>query len=366
MRGYLYNLSLLCLCVTLSLNASAQAYQGMTAGVYPESISDGSSVEAEKKITKNYTVNATDRLAIENEFGKVHVNTWTKNEILVEVTVRVQGKSGNKAQELLNSISISEKKAGGSIFLKTVRSKNFTNNSLTIDYVVNMPAVNPLSITNRFGDVYVADFSGELNVTVNYGAFRGDNFSGDNKSIKVSFGSCSIESIETGNVNAQYSKLNIEKAGKIEVTGMFGKSFIKTVTDLNITQKYGDLDIRSVNQITGTVEFANLMIDKVGKMANMTLRYSGNANFGTIGPGVDLIRINSSFSTLYFRFDEKSSLNLDVESRFGEMKYLGSKYPELRTFKDSKGNNATYQGKIGKSPEGTLIINASYGNIHLQ
>src|SRR6476661_8753086 len=58
--------------------------------------------EKSKRINKVFKVNATDKLDIENSFGKIHINTWDKNEITVEVVMIARANSEEKAQEILD------------------------------------------------------------------------------------------------------------------------------------------------------------------------------------------------------------------------------------------------------------------------
>ena len=60
----------------------------------------------EKKITKEYTVNANALLKINNSYGNVDVITWDQNRITIEVTVKTNGNDEDKVIKKLNDIDV--------------------------------------------------------------------------------------------------------------------------------------------------------------------------------------------------------------------------------------------------------------------
>ena len=63
-------------------------------------------IEKKKVISKSFTVDAKDRLTINNQHGDVKVELWNKNEIKVDITIIGYGTSEEKAQALIDNVSI--------------------------------------------------------------------------------------------------------------------------------------------------------------------------------------------------------------------------------------------------------------------
>src|SRR5277367_3340184 len=80
---------------------------------------NGDNVEKKHTISKSYTVGPDDRLSIENSFGNVIITTWDKNEIQVEVEIGVNAPSEEKAQQMMDVISVKDKQDGHDISFKT-------------------------------------------------------------------------------------------------------------------------------------------------------------------------------------------------------------------------------------------------------
>lgn len=322
----------------------------------------------EKKLSKHYTVSNGDKLSIDNRYGKVHINTWDKNEVTVDVVIRIEAKNDDKAQQLLDRINISERNAGHEISyvteIKNNKVVNLANQKMSIDYTINAPRKNALDITNKFGNVYLDDFDGSLQMDVSYGALKTEKIGGDDKYIKVAFGSASIESLDRGKVEVSYSALNINKAQKLDVLNKFGKSTIGSIQDLKINQQYGDLQLGTVERINGTVSFAGLDVDKLLKSADMNLKYCSRADFGYLGSSVDLVKLNASFGSVFCHVDDDASLAVDINVNFGQVSNH-SRYVNLTSSKpdDDSRNAVSYTGKIGRG-SGKMQLNVSYGNIN--
>ncbi len=132
-------------------------------------------VTKEKKTHNEYKVQDMDRLMIENMYGKVHINTWDKNEITIDISVTVKARTEADAQTVLDRISFvmsSNEEGGHKVFCKTVLEPmrhNIQNSEMTIDYTINAPKKNAIDITNKYGDVYLGDFSGKMRMNVSYG-----------------------------------------------------------------------------------------------------------------------------------------------------------------------------------------------------
>jgi hypothetical protein len=334
------------------------------------SFADDNMVEREKRITKSYTVSANDKLSIENEFGAVNISTWDKNEVSVEILVKSNAKSESKAQEILESVSISDTKTGGAIYLKTIlKSGSYRTGkqSLTIDYKVNMPSTLQLSVVNKFGNVSLPSLTGQLQLKVSYGSIKALKLTGpQEKRIEVSFGSASIDELDNAFVESKYSKLNIDLIGKAEIMNSFGKTKIIEANTLRITQKYGDFELRKVNVLSGSVEFSSVDLDYVNKSVDLHLKYASNADLGIISGNVELIKINAGFSTVYLKFDESANQDFEAHLKYGDIK-LNNQYMKDYVKNTNQNNSSSdYKGKIGKGGSGNLIINSSYTTIHIR
>jgi len=328
----------------------------------------GQTTSKEKKISGRFPADR-GKLVIDNRYGKLDINTWDKNEVTVDITVTAKANSADDAQKILDAISITEPhdKSDG-IYYKTVigKEKNaITNSEMSIDYVINMPRRLTAEFINKYGDIDISDVSGKLIVDLEYGALKTGAITGGDKVIKLSFGSATIASIETGSIKSSYSKLSIDKAGSIEVSNQFEKTVINTVHDLKIGQKYGDLKIGSVSQLEGNVQYAGLVVDKLLKSVQMKVKYASSTKFEYVGPEVDNVDITSSYSNLYFHFDNDASLSGDVDVSFGNVSNSAHSVSLTASGAGTPGQGSAYKCKIGGG-RGALALKVSYGNVAIK
>ncbi len=76
-------------------------------------------VEKTKAYTKTYTISGSDKISVNNQFGEVKIIGWNKNEVKVDVTVISRSSTDERAQEILDRISIEDGKNSGGVYFKT-------------------------------------------------------------------------------------------------------------------------------------------------------------------------------------------------------------------------------------------------------
>ena len=59
-----------------------------------------------KQVKKSYNLTKKTRLAIDNKYGDVHINTWDQNRMEVTVTIKAEKRSEDRAQQLLEQVEI--------------------------------------------------------------------------------------------------------------------------------------------------------------------------------------------------------------------------------------------------------------------
>jgi hypothetical protein len=329
-------------------------------------------VTKQKKVHNQYTVQDMDKLEIDNMYGKVHINTWDKNEITIDIDVTVKANTESEAQEMLDRISFntaSNENGNHSIYCRTMLEPmrhNIRNSEMNIDYTINMPKKNPIDITDKYGNVYVADFSGKMHMNVSYGNLDMQNISGPDKRIKVAFGNARISSLEMGVLDISYSNLTIDKAQNIDVTNKFGKSDISSVQNLSIDQKYGNVEIGTVNKVGGNVEYANFEVDNIVEGIELIAKYCGNIDLRSIGRNVDKVNLDIHYSNLYCHFAEDANLSADIAGTYSNFKKHASFGTIDMTYTDPDDTKSQhFKVKIGKGG-GDMIINAHYSNINFK
>jgi hypothetical protein len=331
---------------------------------------DENLVEKRKTVTYSYSINASDKISLDNQFGDIMVQIWDKNEIKVEITITATANTEARAVDYINSVEVTAKKTDGQVSIKTfIDNDNFGSNwswnrkgddeqkkGLKVDYQVFMPKSNALHVKNSFGNITLPDFTAVLDVNQNYGTFTAEDLTNAQNDIYVQFGKAIIKTMKSGKVNMSYSNLSLDK-----------------VDDLYLHNSFGKINVKEVNKLDGKISYSDGLIGLVKESARIRVEFSGGFKIGSVAKSVDNIDINSSYSSVVLPLEDGGNYDFDVKVSYG-----GFDYPQGTTFtrnseedekkdKHNYGFHPTkyYTGKIGKGG-GKIIIISSFGGVKIK
>ena len=233
-------------------------------------------VEKTKSYSKSYNISNKDKITIENSFGVMKLNTWAKNEIKVDVTITAKGGTDERAQQILDHITIEDGKNNSGVFFKTKMDENkknwnkgdkgYKDEGMHIDYVVYLPATNPLDVQNSFGPMTVPDYNGEASISSKFGSLTTGKIA-NAKLVSIEFGHGEIESINNGKLSIQFSRATINKISGSVKADFQHSSGIKLIVD------------NGIRELTINNSFSTLYLD-VNK--NLGASFDLYTNFGSI------------------------------------------------------------------------------------
>ena len=324
--------------------------------------------EKSKKINKTFSLPAGKKLDIENRFGKVHINTWDKNEATVDINVIARGGSDAKAQEILDKISVDFNEDASTAYCKTnIASLNMNGNkNFEINYTINMPRNNPLRVYNKFGDVYLGSFNGKTELEVAYGNLKTEQLNHLENNIRVSFGGGYIPYAKNCKINVSYadSGFRLGTSESVDMTCSYSKMEIENAGTLLLKSKYCELEIGTAGSIQGTAGYTNFTVRKLSSALNIEARYCGDFEVKSIARTFKSINVANSFSTLELGFSPESNFNFEVGVNFCDltMDKSNTQFSHI----DKQNNSASYKGKYGKSSStGTVFIQSKYGDVRV-
>ncbi len=292
---------------------------------------DDPKVEKRKTFSKSYSISGSDKISVNNQFGEVTINAWDKNEVKVDVTIIAKSATDNRAQEILDRISIEDSKNSKGVSFKTNmkndhiswdKKKTFKDDKMEINYQVYMPASNALVLSNQFGTTIVPDMKGMVDISSKFGSLTSGKLS-NVKNINVEFGTALIESISNGTLVVKFSraiinkldgsvdavfehssgiKLGVENSTKeLRVTSAFSTLYVDINKNLgatfDINTSFGELSNKSVFDIKEGAKSES-------KKPNFNHSYSGKS-----GNGSTAMKISCSFSQITLGHD----LNMELK-----------------------------------------------------
>lgn len=311
--------------------------------------SSKSYTEKTKRIVKTYRAGAREKLSITNEYGKISVNVWPKNEIKVDLVITAYEASESKAEDLLNKVTIAESSQGNVISFKTninrdrtagwwgtkiVKGKPEEKRGVEVAYVVYMPTRNALEIKSSLGSVALPDFEGPVDLEITHGSLKADKLSNPANKINVSYGSVVLDAISSGNISVSYGSLRIGKA----------------------------------ENLTAKVHAGSSKIVNLSKSANLNLQMGG-CRIDNIDADTKKLDIVADKSSLTLGIDPASVFNFDVSVTLGGFKYEPEKVSLVNQKQDEDGHfrpdkTRVYKGKYGiGNSNAQYTIKSSYGSV---
>ena len=232
-------------------------------------------VEKRKTFSKSYSVSGSDKISIDNQFGEMRVTTWNKNEVKVDVTIISKSTTDQRAQQILDRISIEDGKNSDGVFFKTKigkseknkdDGKNYKEEKMEINYVVSMPSGNPLDLDNQFGAMIVPDLGGTVQLSSKFGSLTAGKLA-KVKAINVEFGSARLESVNSGTLTIKFSTAVVDKLDGSVIAMFEHCSGVK----LGIQNSTRDVSIQN--------NFTKLYLDV---NTNISADFQINTNFGEL------------------------------------------------------------------------------------
>lgn len=279
-------------------------------------------VTKQKDYSKSYPV-GNETISLKNQFGKMEIKTWDKNEIKVDVKIVVSTQEEDFANNLLDAIQVKDEKTADEISFRTQigdEKKGWSSNQsskMNIDYTVYLPAKAKLNASNSFGPMELGDYSGEANITSSHGTLTAGHLS-NLKSLKVNFGKAKIAKLGNTEINFSHTRIDIE-----EVTG----------------------------DLKGTINFCN------------SIDLAINSN-------VKNIELKNNHTSLYLLLPKGNGISYDIATNNATATGKGDivleeEKPASPGQRISFRPNRHYVGKIGNGAGMNINIKSNFGSVRL-
>ncbi len=328
--------------------------------------------EKKKSIHKTFKVGPNDALKIKNKFGKVNITTWHKNEIVIDIQISVKSNNEEVAEQKFESIDVIFEQGSNalSVITKIESHKSFfgyifkkSSVEMTIDYEVKMPITNELDLKLSYGNAYLDRLEGPSSVEVAYGGFNIGQLLNEQNEVSLEYGTNSnINYVYAANVNAEYSKLNIEEAVNLICDAEYSDTSIGYVKKLDLKLDYGGIQIDEVDEVNVNSDYVSLAIGTIHKNLKCTADY-GVIKIENLDRAFELVDIVADYTSVKIYVDEATSFDFDTQTSYAGISFDGF-IPNF-TYKEDKMSDKKYKGRVGSNPSGMIQIHTEYGGIKI-
>ncbi|MDA3822199.1 MAG: hypothetical protein PF450_06255 [Bacteroidales bacterium] len=302
--------------------------------------------KAEKELKKDYDISEGFTMGIDNKYGSIEVVNWDKDELSVVVTITVEATSQDKAEKLLDGITvdISEEESATYFDTKFDLPKLSGKNNFNVNYTVSTPSYLNVNLEQKYGNVFIQEISGEAIIDVSYGNVNATKLVRDQKgewnAIEVGYGNISIEETGALTVELKYGAIDVVRSGELSIESAYSKLALGDVNSLSLESKY---DKVVMEKMIGSV-----MIESAYTQVNL----------GSISKNFNEISAEMSYGNLKGELDPNASFTIDAEAAYGSISIPDGSYHSSK-----ENNRHTVVGEVGSSPDALIEVSLRYGSM---
>lgn len=314
-----------------------------------------------------YAISNQTYVELSNQYGDVQIITWEKDSIRLEATITASSDKGSEdLEKLMNMVEVISRGTETSVVVSTewtsgntlwkrgkMDLKNLISSDkrLEVNYKVYLPSKCRLTIENRFGDVYLPDYSGPLRISMSHGDLRARDIA-DARSIYVKYGKALIKQVESGLLKIDFGSMILDKANNLSLQTKSSTIEILHVKQLSIKSKNDELRIDKVESLRGESSFSHIRVKDISKLIDLNTTY-GDVTVREVKKDFELIRMIGS-STDYeidFSKDAQYQFNILVSGNKG----INLSHKEDITSNDAISDGVLYKGHHGEEGVKSMV-----------
>ena len=283
--------------------------------------------ERKRSEKKAFAIKATTEIQINNKYGNIHIVNWEKDSVRFEIDLTLVGTKESKIQKNFEMIDFEFTTTGSYVIAKTVFKEGMdsfwgevndlattifnSTNRTQINYKVYMPANCPLKIENKFGNIYLDDHIGKVNITLANGDLKANEFTAD-FTLKIDFGKVIIRKLNKARISGSYAGIDIVNAGTINFDTRSSTLELSQVESLDMISRRDKINIEDIKSIKGDMSFTELRCENISGQIILTTSYGGLV-FKSVSTSFDKIVLKSKFTDLSLNYKQEPAFNLSIE-----------------------------------------------------
>lgn len=342
--------------------------------------------QAQRDVHKTFSVSDGVTVKVDNKHGDIDVRVWNKNEVAFDVAIIANSSDEDAAEKFVEETEIRFKQNGNMVSAETDAAKmkenkywwnkwKNKNQSFEINYTISIPANSKVDFTNKYGDIILPDYTGDVEVELSYGNMEAGELSGMTD-IHLKYSDASIDG--TGNVNfdLSYSDIKVNSCDNVDIHSVYSEITIVSAADITSKTKYDEYHLGDIGNLTNDGGYDEFSIKKAR-------RIDVNAKYTDVS--VDALELGFDIKTHYgdIEIDNISSAfsGGDIDSKYTdiELGFLGNysidmtgRYTDVDIPSDlttshlvKDGKEKRVKGYLGSSSAAMLKVLMNYGSLEI-
>jgi hypothetical protein len=330
--------------------------------------------ELTKEFHKEYTA-GTKSLEISNKYGDVVIESWNKDQIVIDVKVTVDMSNREKAQKYLDLIDVQFSEGPNNISAKTVIDNNFSftgwgdSRKFSIDYNIKMPVGTDLILSNKYGNTDIDELHGLLNIEIKYGNLTAGKLTRGNikplNKLVIAYGNGTID--ETGwlDLTERYvGSMDIGKSQAILLDSKYSKIALGETSSVVGESKYDNIRIENIKNLVLENGYTEVNIGELTKKLTYNGSY-GSFTINSIPAGFESIDVETHYMGVKLGIEESANYQLEAKVSYGGLKYNEGNFKNQKRIVEN--NSSEISGTVGneENPSAKVNVLSSYGTVRL-
>ena len=333
-----------------------------------------------REFVKRFKIQPETRIDITNKYGKIELNTWKKDSVVIRFKMEINEKKPIKLEKTLDNLHFDISNSQHYLIVKTQIDKSRsqienefmkfketilqTSGSIRIDMMVWLPEDHELRMENKFGDIIMGDYLGETQIDLSNGKLRAGELP-KRAILNLSFADATVGNLPNGRIVSNYSDIQLKNSGTVRFESKSSTIEIMNSDDLSIDSRRDKFRIRIAGKLDATGNFSQFRISELKDKANFRLSYGS----------LEMEKIFNEFSSIYIEgrstdvnlyFNPEAKFNYEITETKTDLKLGREMKEEDKEVLDSKENKIRHSGYFGKKmKEDQLIINAVGGETNV-
>lgn len=333
---------------------------------------------------KSFVIAEDHELEILNKHGDITFEHWDADSLKVVARATVRGRTDKIVQRQIEKLDISIEQAGNYVVAETTFSSDsgilgnaieatsdfardlFAADQVEVHYDVFLPNWMEVSIENAYGDLYLGNHIGELDVQLRHGKLKGKNLE-QLKRLKVINGDANIDEVGSCRIDAEFSDLRIGSSELLDIDGVASEFRLRNVATLKVRSKHDEYYIERLGEVDGELNSVDMYVDELDGELDLKTRH-GDLRFGSISGDFGEISFTSEYTELELEFEEETSLDFNLLLRDSKLIGLDEEVFMISSAdeEDDDKEEMLLEGtSSGSSSTGRLRINLSSGELSL-
>lgn len=250
------------------------------------SISAMAQVRQERDYNKTFPVTENAKVEVVSKYGEVIVRTWSLDSVRFEVVVRAEGKNSAAVSKSMSRVEVKFRKvgsvisavteigSGGGFFSNVVNQVEgvMGSNKLKVDYEVWLPEDVTLSVENKYGNVYLADMHGKVDLDVSHGDIKANDLH-RTLTLRHSFGKSSFGVLNDGIFTLRGAELKVDAAQNLNIETGSSEIRVDKIDRIQLNSRNDKIHVLDAKEILCEGSFTNLTSDLLRGSARLDFSY---------------------------------------------------------------------------------------------